>query len=241
MSLSPYAGPCTITAANTVIDAKTINCTLLIKAKGVVVSRSTLNGNIDSDYGGNVTITDTEVDGGTTQQPAIGYGDIAMRRVNVHGSRVSVLCGSNCDIQDSWLHGQYLKAGSDWHVNGYVSNGGSNVIVRHNTLQCEPRDNSNGGGCTGPAASFGDFSPISNVVYDGNLIKATPGSYCLYAGWDPAKPYGGTPTNVKVTNNIFERGSGRCASYGPATSFKAGGGNVWSGNTWDDGTTLPQP
>src|SRR5690606_34767425 len=169
--------------------------------------------------------------GGRSQIPAVGYSNITMKRTEVKGARVSVLCGSNCLIEDSWLHGQYAPSGSDWHVNGYLSNGGSNVVVRHNTLACDV----GGGACTGPAASFGDFGAISNVTYENNFLKAG-GGYCLYAGYDPGKPYGKNPTNVRVVDNVFERGSsGKCGYYGPATSFKSGGGNVFSGNKFEDG------
>ncbi|WP_170111000.1 DUF4082 domain-containing protein [Antricoccus suffuscus] len=240
VALTPYSGPCTITTPNTVIDAKAISCDLVIAAPNVQISRSTTK-HIDSDSdSASVSITDSEVDGGTSETPAVGYSNITMKRVNVHGARVSVLCGSNCSISDSWLHSQYMAPGSDWHVNGYVSNGGSNVLVQHNTIACDVQDNSNGGGCTGPAASFGDFAPLSNITYDNNLFVASPGGYCLAAGLNPSKPYGSNPTGIVVTNNVFQRGNnGKCGAFGAATSFPAGGsGNVWSNNSWDDGKIL---
>ena len=242
VALTDYAGPMTITRAGTIIDSKRITGRIVIAAQNVVIKRSRVVGNIDADGGGaSVSIEDSEVNGGTSQTPAIGYGHITMRRVDVFGSRVSVLCGSSCDIQDSWLHSQYISPGSNWHVNGYVSNGGSNVVVKHNTIACDVRDNSNGGGCTGPAASFGDFSALSNIVYDNNLFVASPGGYCLAAGYNPGKPYGSNPTGIVVTNNVFQRGpGGKCASFGPVTAFRsAGAGNVWSNNTWDNGGVVP--
>lgn len=241
VSLASYTGPMTITQPGTVIDAKLIRGTLVIQASNVTITRSKIIGNIDSDSGGvSVTIVDSEVDGGTSQAPAIGYDYITMVRVNVHGSRVSVLCGSNCQITDSWLHDQYIAPGSDWHVNGYVSNGGSNVVLRHNTLACDVTETSIGGGCTGPAASFGDFAPLSDIVYDNNLFVATPGGYCLSAGHNPTKPYGNNPTGIVITNNIFQHGpSGECGFYGAVTSFLASGpGNVFTNNTYDDGTPV---
>lgn len=239
-TLTAYTGPLTITKAGTVIDSKSITGTLIIAAKDVKITRSKLVGTIDSDKANvSVTVEDSIIDGGKSQAPAVGYGDITMRRTEVVGSRVSVLCGSDCVIEDSWLHGQYLKPGSDWHVNGYVSNGGSNVIIRHNTIACEPKDNSNGGGCTGPAASFGDFGPLKNITYDNNLFKAGPGGYCLSAGHNESKPYGKDPSNVRVINNVFERGpGGKCGFWGPATSFLAGNGNEWAGNKYDDGAPV---
>ena len=46
VSLSAYTGPCTISAANTVIDAKTINCDLTIRDHGVKITRSKINGTV---------------------------------------------------------------------------------------------------------------------------------------------------------------------------------------------------
>jgi hypothetical protein len=241
VTLTAYTGPMIITRAGTVIDAKTIRGTLVVAAQNVTIKRSNLLGNISSDRSGvYVTILDSEIDGGTSSAPAVGYSNITMSRVNVHGSRVSVSCGSNCLIEDSWLHGQFLESGSDWHVNGYITNGGSHVVVRHNTIACEPQNNSNGGGCTGPGASFGDFAPLQDITYDGNLFVAGPGGYCLHAGYNPSKPYGNDPTGIVIKNNVFQRGANhKCGVWGAVTSFKeSGSGNVFSNNKWDDGSTV---
>ena len=241
VSLTAYTGPMTVTTAGTVIDAKDIKGSLVIQAANVTVSRSKVTGNIDaSGSGASVAITDTEVNGGTSNMPAIGYSNYTMTRVNVYGARISVMCDQNCVIQDSWLHGQYLAPGSNWHVNGFISNGGSNMKLVHNTLACEPGDNGQGGGCTGPAATFGDFEAVKGVTYDQNLFAAGPGSYCLYGGNDPGKPFGTASTGIVVTNNVFQRGANsKCAYYGPVVSYdRSASGNVWTNNTWSDGTIL---
>jgi hypothetical protein len=237
ISLTDYTGPMTITNPGTVIESKTIHGRLVIAADNVTIKQSKLIGNIDADHPGiHVTIIESEIDGGTSKAPAVGYSDITMTRVNVHGSRVSVSCGSNCLIEDSWLHGQYLEPGSDWHVNGYISNGGSNIAIKHNTIACEPENNTNGGGCTGPGASFGDFAPLQNITYDSNLFVAGPGGYCLYGGYDPKKPYGGSPTGIVIINNVFQRGANhKCGVWGAVTSFnRSGVGNIFTNNKWSD-------
>ena len=237
-ALTTYTGPKTITAATT-INAKRISGMILVKAP-LTITNSELTGNIDADYGKPVTITDSEVRASNTSSaPAIGYSDVTLKRVEVTGAQHSVLCGANCDVQDSWLHGQGLPAGSSWHNNGFISNGGSNVLLRHNTIQCTTSDNSNGGGCTGDVSFFGDFSQIRNVTVDGNLLKATKGGYCLAAGHNPGKPYGGNPANIVITGNVFERGSGRkCGYWGAATGYLNANGNRFTGNTWDDGAAV---
>lgn len=236
VSLASYTGPTRITQPGTVIDAQLIRGTLVIAAPNVTIIRSKVIGNIESSGGGSAIILDTEVDGGTSERPAVGYDNLTLTRVNVHGSRVSVLCGSNCQITDSWLHDQYLAPGSNWHLDGYVTNGGSNVVLRHNTIACEPQGNSNGGACTGPVGLFGDFAPLVNIVLDNNLFVATPGGFCLSAGYNPEKPFGSNPSGIVVTNNVFQRGpSGNCGYYGAVSFFLPGLGNVFSNNTFDDG------
>lgn len=240
-ALTAYTGPMHVTSDGAVIQNRRITGTLVIGAANVRISRSQVNGRIESDSNSHsVIIEDSEIIGDNSWTPAVGYRNITMRGVEVTGSRVSVLCGSNCDIQDSLLHKQYMQPGSDWHVNGYVSNGGSNVLIKHNTLACDVADNSNGGGCTGPAASFGDFEILSKITYDNNLFLAGPGGYCLHAGYNPSKPYGSNPTQVVVTNNVFQRGSGgKCGYWGPVTSFHTtGSGNVWSNNRFEDGQPI---
>jgi hypothetical protein len=238
-ALSAYTGPCTITVANTVIDAQTVTCGTLTITANTTITRSKVNGVVDNSSGATLNISDTEIDGGHDNQPALGFDHINASRLNVHGARQSSTCSDYCVIQDSWFHGQYLQPGSNWHVNGWISNGGTNVTLRHNTLACEPGDNGVGGGCTGPAAAFGDFGPLANITFDRNLFVAGPGSYCLYAGYDPSKPYGSNSTNIVVTNNVFQRGAnGKCAYYGAVAAFMPGSGNIFANNTWDDGTAL---
>ena len=167
---------------------------------------------------------------------AVGQYNVTMRRVEVVGARQSVSCNENRDIQDSWLHAQYIKSGSDWHGDGFISNGGSNMLLRHNTLACDSLPTGAGGACSAAVAAFGDFAPIQNHTYDNNLFVSSPAGYCMYAGYDPAKPYGKLTKNVQVINNVFQRGSsGKCAVYGPVAAVAPSGGNVFSGNVRDDG------
>jgi hypothetical protein len=63
-------------------------------------------------------------------------------------------------------------------------------------------------------------------------------SYCAYGGHSPSKPFP-IPSNITFTGNVFERGTnGKCGVYGAITSWYDAPGNVWTNNTWDDGTTL---
>jgi hypothetical protein len=209
-SLTSYSGPCTITSAGAVIDSKTVTCDLVIKARGVVVRNSSIRGRIVSNTSGaDVTVVDSLVDGGQQETfPSVSYQNITLSRVEVTGGQHSVQCSYNCTVLDSWLHNQYLPRSSAGHVNAFISNGGSRFVLRHNTLHCTPEPTASGG-CTADASLFGDFGPISDATIDNNLFKArsTGASYCLDAGYNPAKPYGSNPTGVVVTDNVFERGT----------------------------------
>jgi hypothetical protein len=242
LALGAYAGPTTITTPGTVIDAQQVNSWLTIRAPGVVISRSSVKGNIVVEPSGSLTISDSLVDGGTFDGSAVGQYNITMKRTEVIGARQSVSCNDNCDLQDSWLHAQYIQPGSDWHGDGFTSNGGDNVLLRHNTLACDSKPTGNGA-CSAAVASYGDFAPITNHTYDNNLFVSSPAGYCMYAGYDPAKPYGKQTKNVVVTNNVFERGtSGKCAVFGPVAAVApSGNGNVFSGNVWNDGKAISAP
>ena len=169
-----------------------------------------------------------------------GY-NITATRLDITGGQHSFHCADNCTVTDSWLHDQYNPSGGSYHNNAFISNGGGDMVVRHNTLHCTAILNSTDGGCTADVSLFGDFEPITRVTVDGNLLKANNSSisYCAYGGYSPAKAYK-IATYVVFTNNVFERGGNRkCGVYGPVTSFQTSAtGNQWSNNKWDDGTTV---
>ena len=145
-TLSAYTGPCTITTANTVIDSKTVNCPdLNIQAGGVSIVKSKVNGHVwsaaDTNPAWTVSVTDSEVDGGLVQLPAVGTGNLTVLRSNIHGGETAVQCddGSVCTVQDSWLHGQAIPPGADWHLGGFLSDGGDHDIrLIHNRVVCDP-------------------------------------------------------------------------------------------------------
>jgi len=212
------------------------------KAKGVVITKSKLP-RIDATAAGtySVSVSDSTVDGGTWSDGAVWGYNITVVRSNIYGGKDSVHCADNCSVTDSWLHDQYNPAGKSYHNQAFLTNGGSNMVLRHNTLHCTPLLNSTDGGCTADVSLFGDFDPVTNVTVDNNLLKANNSSisYCAYGGYEPSKAYP-IATNIKYTNNVFERGAnGKCGVYGPVTSFQTGAsGNIWSGNVFTDGTVI---
>jgi hypothetical protein len=249
--LTTYTGPCTITANNTVIDAKTVNCNLAIHAKGVIIKRSKINGNMGTEEGTahSYTLQDSEVDAGVYQGAALGSTNMTVLRSDIHGGQTSVYCYANCTIRDSYLHGQRLPDGVDWHLGAFLANdngndpgGRTNAVLIHNTIACDATPNSSDGGCSGDINLYGDFGPITYVTLDNNLFGANPGlSYCVYGGSSAGKPYSGQAEHVVVVNNVFRRGPNRkCGAYGAVTAFDpARPGNQWTNNVWDDGAPVP--
>lgn len=247
--LSSYTGPCVISADNTVIDSKTVGCTLDVRAAGVIIKNSRINGRVslDSDAAGSsrwsYTLQDSEVDAGLVQMPAVSDGNMTVLRSEVQGGVTAVRCGEHavsCTVRDSWLHGQRIPQNADWHLGGFLSNGGTNVLLQHNTIICDAQPTSVDGGCTGDINLFGDFAVVSHVTIENNLLGANTGSaYCTFGGNVSSKPYP-RADHVVYRDNVFERGSnGKCAAYGPVTGFNVSGpGNEWTNNTWTDGTQV---
>ena len=242
-TLTRYTGPCTITSTRTLNAVDATNCdALLIRAPNVVITNS-LTPRIDATAAddASVTITDSTVNAGNWTDGAIWGYNFTATRVEVTGGQHSVHCNDNCTLVDSWLHDQYNPDGESYHNNAFISNGGTNMLIRHNTLHCTAILNSTDGGCTADLSLFGDFDPITHVTVDANLFKANNSSisYCAYGGYSPSKPYP-VAEYIVFTNNVFERGPNRrCGVYGPVTGFQSGAtGNLWSGNTWDDGKPL---
>jgi hypothetical protein len=246
--LSAYNGPCTITADSTVIDAKTVNCDLQIRAKGVVIRKSKVNGIVGTEEGTpySFTLEDSEVSVGVTPSAAVASTNMTIRRSNIHGGATSVYCYANCTVTDSWLHGQHLDPNEPWHLNAFLANdngpdpgGRTNAVLRHNTLLCDAPPNHADGGCSGDVNLFGDFGPVTYVTVDNNLFDAFTGiSYCVYGGSSEGKHY--DADHIVFVNNVFRRGSNnKCGAFGPVTSFNVNRpGNQWADNVWDDGTSV---
>jgi len=247
--LSSYSGPCTIQTSGTVIDSKTVNCgTLEVRAQNVVIRKSKINGILVTTerQSFSVTLEDSEVNAGLVGRSAVGSTNLTIRRSNIHGGQTSVTCAGNCDIRDSYLHGQEMPAGNpDWHLGAFLANdvstnGKTNATLVHNTIICDNPGNEQGGGCSGDINLYADFGPVSNITFQNNLFGANEGiSYCVYGG-SSKKEYAGGVGNIVFQNNVIQRGKNKkCGYWVAVTSFDPSRpGNKWEGNRWDDGSVL---
>ena len=96
VSLSTYTGPCTISAPNTVIDAKLINCALDVTASGVTIQDSKIKGQVHNNSSGALVIKITEIDGGDDQSETVGGDNITILGSNLNGDQYEFHCGSSC-------------------------------------------------------------------------------------------------------------------------------------------------
>ena len=101
VALTPYTGTCTITVANTVIDAKTVTCSqLLIRASGVRITRSRITGSADPAVAvdsGDLAISDTTI---LTATDTTGLGDnnwVGLR-LNISGGNRGANCDNHCTL-----------------------------------------------------------------------------------------------------------------------------------------------
>jgi hypothetical protein len=227
---------------NTIIADKMVACTIIVNSGNLTLEDSSLRGEVYNYGTGSVLIKNTAIDGGSANTETVLGSNITIEYSNLYGNQHEIYCGKNCTVENSWLHDNHNGESLGWHQNGFLSTGGDNYDLQHNSVYCV-------GGCTSDIGFIPDGN-ISNAIVHKNLLIATPySSFCLYPSSDsPSKP--GTVTRMVVTDNVFQRGAnGRCATYGPVYGWDSannvpgtsGYRNVWSGNAWSDGEPLEAP
>lgn len=244
--ITSYTGPCTISTAGTVIDAKAITCDqLVINAANVTITRSRITSTGPqglSAVGANSTglvIADSEV---VSQINSSGVdGDnYVLTRLDIHGGNRGAWC-SNCTIQDSWIHGGRVTGST--HASALRADQFSTYT--HNSMICD------GGGtnCSADLTGYPDFNTTTHWTIGRNLFGSPAGSFfCAYGGASAGKPFSNDPANatyIQFTNNVFARGpQGTCAAPSggggsPIADYDTSKpGWVFSGNVWDTGEPL---
>lgn len=240
VTLQPYTGSCTITAANTAIVGRTIGCgPLYIRAEGVAITNSRVNGWVRVESG-SLVMTDSEISS-PAGQTGIDGSNYTVTRGDIFGGNRQGNCDRNCTVNASWLHGTRLNPVSQ-HASGFRM--GQYTTLTGNTITCEALQNSSGGGCSAPITGYPDTMPIHHNTVVGNWIPGSPGSaFCAYGGATSGKPYSNDSTNatyVIFKDNVFGRGtSGKCAIHGLISDFaKSRTGNEWVNNRFEDGAVI---
>lgn len=194
---------------DTVLEDMYIEREAIYVGPGITVTlrRCHIVGHVECYQGGSLIMEDCNIDAGPWVGPAVGYRNLTIRRCNITGGQHSIMGTHNSLIEDSYLHSQFNDPFSSegYHNNAFISNGGNHVTLRHNTLDCSTALTSNGGGPTGAASLHGDFEPLDSYTFENNYFAWTTGSFTLWLGWGPGKPYGTDVTNIVARNNVFER------------------------------------
>ncbi|MFE7223393.1 DUF4082 domain-containing protein [Nocardioides sp. NPDC057577] len=236
--LAPYTGPCNITKVGTVIDGKTVNCTLNVRAADVTIRNSVINGTVYNDEGSNglgFTIVDSEVRIGNRGGTGIGNVGFTALRVEVTGGNRSINCWRDCTVRDSYVHGQFTDLTGVAHESGIRM--GSGGVISHNTITCDAPDVPPDAGCSAGLTGYGDFATVEDNLIERNMFLVTTGGTCAYGGSSSGKAYGGT-NHIRFIDNVFQRTAARpnCGYWFPIASFDSSApGNVWKGNVWSDG------
>jgi hypothetical protein len=196
-------------------------------------------GAIDVGYNNSgILVRDVEIDGRRQNSwgQLIGNSGYTCVRCNLHDGGHGFHMNANVTILDSYVHNIYNSGTS--HNDGAISNGGSHFVLRHNNIACDVVNPLPGGGCTGAVVLLGDFSPITDVVVDNNLLNG--GAFAAWGG-STSKPFPGA-SSVRFTNNQFGRSLfANSGLYGPITGFDAAAaGNQFTGNTFADTGTPVQ-
>ncbi|GGR48772.1 hypothetical protein J2S40_000310 [Nocardioides luteus] len=240
--LSPYTGPCTITTAGTVIDGKTVNCALKIRAADVTIRNSVVNGTVynDEDSDGlGFEIIDSEVRIGNRGGTGISNVGFTVVRVEVTGGNRSINCWRDCTVRDSFVHGQFTDLTGVAHESGIRM--GSGGVIRHNTITCDAPDVPPDAGCSAGLTGYGDFAPVRDNLIERNVFLTTTGGACAYGGSSEGKAYPDAD-HIRFVDNVFQRTAARpnCGYWFPIASFDTSApGNVWRGNVWSDGGVVP--
>ena len=240
--LSPYTGDCVVTTPGAVIDAAEVDCDLSVRAVGVVITRSRINGSVNvrnPEDGFSFTITDSEVHIGDRLATGLGNGNFTATRVEVTGGRRSAYCQTDCTIERSWLHAQSGDPGGEAHLSAVRM--GQNTSILINTIVCEADRIPPASGCSAALTGYGDFAPVVNNLIEGNLFQSGTASFCAFGGSTKDKPFSGDAANIRFIGNVFQRNEdGTCGIHGPIVAFDPEApGNVWEGNVWDDGEPVP--
>lgn len=234
-------GYITVTATTAVIDGISSNGGVYVPAGRNLTVKNSAVGLINH-AGASLDVEHSTINGGTDlNYSSITGGDhITVKYSNLYNGAHEVLCYHDCDVENNWLHDNADGTSVGAHQNGFLSTSGSNFTILHNSVYCV-------GGCTADIAFLNQGLSSDATVSNNLLVSAPMAAYCVYPGPN-SSPSQYPSSNMVWTNNVFQRGdhtklasnSGGCGYYGPVYGWfpNIGTGNVWSGNTWDDGTPL---
>jgi hypothetical protein len=217
-TLTVIDGGLTVRTAGAVIEGKDIRGCVIVKASNVTIRRSKVTctsgygiASFPEEYsGGGLVVEDVEVDCANSGATAIGYYGLTGRRLNLHGCENGFDIDYDVTVLDSYIHD--MRQTDTGHTDGIQLAGGSNIVIRHNTIF-------NPGGTS---AIISHPNANADVTIEANLLGG--GAYTLYCPRDSS-------TNFRVINNRFSTLFGaKGGEYGPwedCHKIVENRGNVW--------------
>lgn len=225
-TMAAYTGSCTITAANTVIDSRVINCSPLsvgANANGLVIKNSYVKGGVISNGTASFTIQDSFLDNGV-QRPAcsgnscpagkyacgdpnngttecgVGYKNFTILRSEIVNTNRAAYCESSCTIQDSYFHGTNLWPDKSDLAHASSVRNEQYLTLKHNSLGCDYTGPFPNGelGCSADMSGYPDFAPIMHDTIDSNLFLSNNAGagFCVYGGGTATKPFSNDANNA---------------------------------------------
>ena len=204
-------GCITVTAKNVTIRNVKITC-----GASYVISVRAGDPNVDGGWqaaDAALVVEDVDINmSGQLEGKAIAFSGYTLRRAHIHGGSDCGHFGVNVVIEDTFCNIPAGGPNDGPHYDGYQSDGGRNIVIRHNTIRVPYSQ-------TAAILMSTNTSPIRDVSIVNNLVAG--GGYSIYCGTSAGGPVLGTFTfsgNV-VARTYFARGG----YWGPTTECPAAG------------------
>ncbi|MFC4112817.1 hypothetical protein [Nonomuraea zeae] len=232
------SGSMVVTKSGTVIDGLEVTGAITVEADDVTIRNTRVRGTkgwwgvLQREGFTGLKVEDSEIFGNGRERTQFGILNqgklITVSRVDIHTISNGILTQQGL-VEDSYVHDPKYYA--EDHTDMIMSTGppaeGTELVIRHNTVVNTLKQ-------TGAIALFQDFGVVKNVTVERNLLAG--GGWALYAGAGVK----GKSSNIKVIDNVFSRRVWPKGGHAGPVSYwdHDGKGNLWRGNTWEDGGTV---
>ncbi|MGH9119363.1 MAG: hypothetical protein ACRD0A_16275 [Acidimicrobiales bacterium] len=223
--LTVVSGDVHLTTPGMTYSNREVHGSIFVEANNIIIERVRVISddwypirNFGSPNPTGTVIRDVEIDlDGMEEGKGIAFSNYTAQRVWFHNGLDCAHMGVNVTITDSFCDLPELSPGSDAHADGFQSDGGRNIVLRHNTIR-------NPNSQTAAILMSNNTGPIHTVTIDNNLMSG--GGYTVYCGAVAPTP-NSRFTNNRISREFFPRGG----YWGPTTRCNV---DVNSGNVWDD-------
>ena len=216
------SGGLTITKAGQVVSGLDIKGCVTVEAKNVVIRNSKIacssNYSIRvSDANANLLVENVTIDGMGKNSATVCCGGYTLKRVEIFNTIDGPRLGTNSQIIDSWIH--HLTRADGSHNDAMQTTAGSNIVVRHNTIEAynpNTKDPFNAclmiGSTTGPS--------VTNLLFEQNYCNG--GNYSI-----------GVRTDLNGSGIVF-----RDNLYGHDYRYGVIARTTQSGISWESSSNL---